>query len=451
MTDQPTIRRQATADLGSDDSRLAVLWVYPERGGRLTPLHGGRTILGRDFGADVRLPGEQTSRQHAEVVKEGALVFIRDLGSTNGVFVDARQVEQAPLAEGRTVRIGDWVGVVVRTGAAEDEAPIFGDILPGYFGGPKTRAALEPLRRAATSDLPVIIEGETGSGKEGVARAAHEWSGRSGAFVAVNCAALPETLAEGELFGYRKGAFTSADRANPGHFQAAHRGTLFLDEVADLPPSIQPKLLRVLEQREVTPLGEARAVPIDVRVVVAAQAPLANAVREKRFRADLFARLNGLTVRLPPLRSRIEEVPHLFARLLAVHAAGRKPPDMDAGFVERLCCYDWPLNIRELSLLARRLLALHGDNAVLKRAHIAELAEQQEDGAGSTNADEASGPVSIALTPDETTERQRIIRVLEECAGSQTAAARKLNISRSTLVQRIIRFGIPRPRASRDG
>jgi hypothetical protein len=310
MTEKATMRRQATSDLGHLAENLAILWVYPELEGRLSLLRPGRTILGRDYDADVRLPGEETSRQHAEIVKEAAFVVIRDLNSTNGVYVDGKPITTAPLEEGSVVRIGDWVGVVTRTVGPELAAPIFREILAGYFGGPKTLAAVEPLRTVAATDLPIVIEGETGTGKEGVARAAHEWSQRPGPFVAVNCAALPEALAEGELFGYRKGAFTGADRANAGYFQAAHRGTLFLDEVADLLPAIQPKLLRALEQREVTPLGEARAVPIDVRIVVATQSPLEDAVKEKRFRADLFARLNGLHVRLPPLRARAEEVPN---------------------------------------------------------------------------------------------------------------------------------------------
>jgi transcriptional regulator of acetoin/glycerol metabolism len=450
MTDEATVRRKATADRSSDGGQLAVLWVYPELAGRVTFLPAGSLVLGRDFGADVRLPGEETSRQHAEIVKEGAMVFIRDLGSTNGVYVGGRRVEQAPLDEGSVVRIGDWIGVVARVGAAEGQegAPVFDEVLPGYFAGPKTRGAMEPLRTVAPSDLPVIVQGETGTGKEGVARAAHAWSGRPGPFVAVNCAAVPETLAEGELFGYRKGAFTGADRASPGHFQAAHRGTLFLDEVADLPAAIQPKLLRALEQHEVMPLGEARAVPVDVRVVVATQAPLQDAVAAKRFRADLFARLNGLTVRLPPLRSRLEEVPSLFARLLAAHATGTAPA-MDAGFVERLCCYRWPLNVRELALLARKLLALHGREGVLKRSHIPELAEAPP-GVSAEEGDDEPRPAGLALASDELEERRRIMRVLEDCAGSQTEAARRLNLSRSTLIERLKRYGIPRPRAGRD-
>ena len=251
------------------------------------------------------------------------MVVIADLNSMNGTYVDGRRVSRAPIDEGSVIRIGDWVGVVLRL-AGEQDGAVFQEIIPGYFGGPRTLAAVEPLRKAAGSDLPVIIEGETGTGKEGIARATHLWSGRKGPFIAVNCAALPEALAEGELFGYRKGAFTSADRANPGYFQTANGGTLFLDEVSDLSSAIQPKLLRVLEQGEVTPLGEAKPIPIDVRVVVATQKPLMALVAEVRFRADLMARLDGLRIKLLPLRSRVEEVPNLFRRRLMIKSCKTK-------------------------------------------------------------------------------------------------------------------------------
>ena len=179
----------------------------------------------------------------------------------------------------------------------------FEEIGPGLWGGGALQAALAPLRQAAASDLPIVLEGETGCGKEVVTRTLHRWSGRSGPLVAVNCAALPEGLAEGELFGYRRGAFTGAERASVGYFRGADAGTLLLDEVSDLPLVLQAKLLRVLEERAVQPLGETRPVPIDVRVVVAGQQPLMEVMRAGRFRADLLARLDGLTVRLPPLRA----------------------------------------------------------------------------------------------------------------------------------------------------
>jgi two-component system response regulator FlrC len=199
----------------------------------------------------------------------------------------------------------------------------------------------------------------------------HEWSGRKGPFVAVNCATLVPTLAESELFGYRKGAFTGAERASTGHFRAAQGGTLLLDEVADLPEAVQAKLLRALEQNEILPLGESSPVPIDVRVLAATQIPLSILVAERYFRADLCARLDGLTIRLPPLRDRRQEIPFLLLHLLRMHSGGQ-PPEVEPRLVERLCLYDWPFNVRELDLLVRRLLVLHGKAPVLRRSFLPE-------------------------------------------------------------------------------
>jgi DNA-binding NtrC family response regulator len=449
--EKTTQRRSGTETLGRRGEKLAIVWVYPDIDGRVTVLPDGRTVLGRDFTCDVRLAGDQTSRQHTEIIRESAMVVVSDLNSTNGTYVDGRRVSRAPVDAGSVIRIGDWVGVVLKL-TGEPDGAVFQEIIPGYFGGPTTLAAVEPLRRAAASDLAVIIEGETGTGKEGIARATHLWSGRKGPFIAVNCAALPEALAEGELFGYRKGAFTSADRANPGFFQAANGGTLFLDEVTDLASKVQPKLLRVLEQGEVTPLGETRPIPIDVRVVVATQKPLAASVEEKRFRADLLARLDGLRVRLLPLRSRVEEVPNLFARLLKPKSGAQGAPSLDAAVVEKLCCYRWPLNIRELTNLAKRVVALHGHEKILKRSDLVALMGDSEPAIETEPMRVEAVPPSPAiasLTPAEREDRQRIIEVLDRCAGNQTAAARILKISRSTLIDRLKQYGIRRPQVDR--
>jgi DNA-binding NtrC family response regulator len=351
---------------------LAVRWVFPDTSGRLLHLQAPRLLLGRDDDCDFPVPGKETSRHHAEIVRDGPVAILRDLDSTNGVFVNGARVREAPLEPGDVVRVGEWIGVVLLAVAGSAEAsPALRTLAQGLYGGPTLCAALEPARRAAASDLPVVVEGETGTGKERVARAVHAWSGRGGAFVAVNCASLPDTLAEAELFGYRKGAFTGADRASPGHFRAADRGTLLLDELTDLPHALQGKLLRVLEQKEVVPIGETRPVPIDVRVVAASQEPLRRAVEAGKLRADLLARLEGLTVRLPPVRERVDEVPYVFARLLQDHSGGR-PPAVEPKLVENLCLYDWPFNVREIDLLARRLLALHGHEPALRRSHLPE-------------------------------------------------------------------------------
>jgi len=210
----------------------------------------------------------------------------------------------------------------------------------------------------------------------------------------------------------------------------------------------------VLEQGEVTPLGETRPIPIDVRVVVATQKPLAALVDKNRFRADLMARLDGLRIRLLPLRARVEEVPNLFTRLLK--AKSGSPPAVDAAVVESLCCHRWPLNIREVTNLARRVAALHGHEKILKRSQLAALLGER----GPANKTNKTDPVAVEAeppspedenwTPAESEERQRILEVLDRCAGNQTAAAKKLNMSRSTLVLKLKRYGIRRPQADRE-
>jgi transcriptional regulator with PAS, ATPase and Fis domain len=286
------------------------------------------------------------------------------------VFVNGEQVREAPIGPGRVLRLGDWIGVVVEVAADQAEAePVFELLAPGLAGGPALRPVLDQVQRASASTLPIVLLGETGTGKEGFARAIHAWSGRSGPFLAINCAALVPSLAEAELFGYRKGAFTGAERASAGHFRAAQGGTLLLDEITDLPEAIQAKLLRVLEQHEVMPLGESAAVKVDVRIVAATQIPLGQQVAERSFRADLCARLDGLTVRLPPLRERKQEFAYLFLHLLREHSGGN-PPRVEPRLVEQLLLYDWPFNVRELDLLVRRLLVLHGSEGGLRRSHL---------------------------------------------------------------------------------
>ena len=299
----------------------------------------------------------------------------------------------------------------------------------------RSPTALAPLQRAATSDLPIVLEGETGTGKEMAAGALHRWSGRTGPLVAVNCAALPEGLAESELFGHRRGAFTGADRASPGFFRSAEGGTLLLDEVSDLPLPLQAKLLRVLEQREVQPLGETRPVPINVRVVVAGQHSLMESARAGRFRPDLLARLDGLTVRLPPLRERREDVVPLFARLLADLSHGRAPA-FDSEVAERLSLYDWPFNVREVVLLVRRLLTLHGNESTLTAEHLparigeAASANDAAARAATPGAGAAASPPATSAARGEPVELPALIGALRTAGGNVARAAAMLGISR---------------------
>ena len=278
----------------------------------------------------MRLEGADVSRRHAQITRDGQRMLLTDLDSRNGTFVNGSPATSTPIRIGDVIRFGGCIGLITDRPGSPTE------LVPGLWAGPLLRAELAPLEKAARSDLPVILEGETGTGKEMVARAIHSWSGRAGPFVAVNCAALPEALAEGELFGYRRGAFTGAERQSPGFFRSASGGTLLLDEVSDLPLAIQAKLLRVLEQREVQPLGEAQPAPVDVRIIVATQEPLGEAVARQKFRPDLLARLDGICVRLPPLRERTGDMPALFSRLWprrALVAPQRSRPTSSSGSV----------------------------------------------------------------------------------------------------------------------
>lgn len=380
-------------------------------------------VFGRGEESDVVLPGTEISRRHAELRLAGDAPFIRDLESSNGVFVRGARVRESPLAAGDVVRLGEWVGVVavIRDG---EPTPAFAEIAPGLLGGPALALALALGLRAASSNLPLVLQGETGTGKELTARAIHQLSGRQGPFVGVNCAALPEALAEAELFGYRRGAFTGAESAHIGHFRSAQRGTLLLDELTDLSLPVQAKLLRVLEERRVLPLGESAPTALDVRVIAATQQSLAEAVLEKRFRADLFARLDGLTVKLPPLRERPEDIGYLVHELLRKHSGGQGIA-VEPLLIERLCLYDWPLNLRELDLLVRRLLVLHAHEPILKVDH---LPERMRDPAALVAATELTNRPLPA--PGDAPELSQLIAQLKHYKGNLTRAAAELGISR---------------------
>jgi len=354
QTENPSLQRAATAirwlTTSAPESRL---------------LTGARLVLGRAETAELRIESAAVSRHHAELTRQGPVFAIRDLESRNGTFLNGRRIQHGALSEGDVLRLGDAVGVIARVDPAlVDEAPVE---LAGALFGPDLSGLLSQIRRLAPSDLPVVLMGETGVGKESAARAVHLLSGRSGPFHALNCGALPANLAEAELFGYRKGAFTGAEQPAVGHLRAAHGGTLLLDELAELSPSIQVKLLRALQEKQVMPLGETRAVSFDVRVVVACQQSLESLVQQRRIRQDLAARLLGATLELPPLRARRSDVGYLFG-YFARSVSGGRPPRLDAKLLERLLLYSWPNNVRELELLARRLVVVHGHEPLLKQS-----------------------------------------------------------------------------------
>ena len=420
----------ATGAEGTGPRQPGLILVFPDVAGRAIAFDEPPVILGRDGQGPAQLDGTEVSRRHAEVRQVGPLSLVRDCGSTNGTYVNGRAMSESPLRPGDVVRLGEWIGVVVADVPAAQGQPLFQALAPNLYVGPALARALVPVKLAAASGLPMVIEGETGTGKECVARAIHGWSGRTGPFVGLNCAALPEAMAEAELFGHRKGAFTGADRSGLGHLRAADGGTLLLDEVIELPMIIQAKLLRALEQREVVPLGETKPVPFDVQLISAAQIPLQRAVEEKRFRPDLLARLEGLTIRLPPLRERLEDVAFLFTRLLKQHAGG-SPPAIAPRLIEQLCLYDWPLNVRELDLLVRRLLTVSADASLLRPSALPDRIRTASRAV--VAGIEAAGPPRGAAVPQNSTDdvlAASLAAALKTSGGNVARAAQLVGISR---------------------
>jgi transcriptional regulator with AAA-type ATPase domain len=376
--------------------------------------------IGRGASCEICVPTSATSREHARVGRDGPICIVRDLGSKNGVFVDGRRIEVAPLQHGSVLRAGGCVGVVVE--AAPHDTEGFRELAQGLFGGGSLSTAAHQGELAARSGLNIVLEAESGSGKERFARAVHEWSGCSGPFVAINCSALPANLAEAELFGYQRGAFTGAERSQSGYFRAATGGTLFLDELLELPLAIQAKLLRAVERREVIPLGATTPIPFDTQIVAATQVALTEAVEQGRVRLDLFARLNGVTIRIPPLRDRREDVMPLFYRFLA-NTARPSTPTLSPGAVESLCVHDWPLNVRELEAVAHRLAVLHATANTIGASEVAALIGAA---ARRSSLPRETQPPAVTLDP----EWSGFVEALASMKGNIVRAAERVGISR---------------------
>jgi len=353
-------------------------WVHGARGVPiLTRFERARMVVGRSPECDITLDAAGVSRRHGEFFHEGPVCALADTGSKNGVFVNGRAVTHVTLSAGDVIRLGDALGVfgyVARTdetpgddrGGALESSRASRHAPDGDLIGEGMATALRDLPEIAVSTLPVIVYGETGVGKERAAEAIHRASGRPGILHAVNCAAIPENLAEAELFGHKKGAFTGAESAALGHFRAADTGTLFLDELQDLPRKVQALLLRVLQGGLVYPVGETKPIAVDVRIVAASQSTLDELVAAGRLREDLAMRLAGFTIRIPPLRERRTDVHALLRHFLQLYAGQHESPvDVDVRCLEDLLLHEWPGNVRELEFLVRRLLALSGNERKL--------------------------------------------------------------------------------------
>jgi DNA-binding NtrC family response regulator len=312
----------------------------------------------------------------------------------------------------------------------------------GEFIGssPLTQRLIERARQVARTDADILMEAESGTGKELLARFVHRSSPRSQRpFVAVNCAGFPDTLLESELFGHVRGAFTGAMTSKAGKFELAHTGTLLLDEIGEMALSLQPKLLRVLQEREIDRLGDTRPLPVDVRVIATTNRPLGALVAEGKFRADLFFRLNVIPLSLPPLRERRDDIPDLVDHFVGKYAAAcrsrviRFSPEL----LERLQAYQWPGNVRELENFVRRALVL-ASGPVAGMELIPEASFQ--------NDDPSTEGIEPGLTLREL-ERTLLEKTLDATGGNRTRAAGMLGVSLRTVRNKIREFGLP-PRGS---
>ncbi len=364
--------------------------------------------VGRQAGAGgLSCDDPRLSRVHFEIRPVGASLRLDDQGAKNGTRVDGRPVQRAHLEHGSIVRAGDSLFVV------EDVAPP----APGCDDPPAGLSAVlswaqQVVDRVAPTALTVLVHGPSGAGKERLARRLHETSGRRGAFVPVNCSALPATLAASELFGHVRGAFSGAE-GRPGLLAAAAGGTLFLDEVGDLPLDLQPVLLRAIQERAIRPVGGDREVPIDVRIVAATHRSLPEAVAAGRFRADLLARLTEFEVELPGLAERKADVLPLFEALVG------QPVSVDAA--EALLLHDWPTNVRGLQQIANRI-RLFADGR--GRVELSMLPTAMQDAVGTGALEPAQ------ISPAE------LARLLELHQGNVSRVARAVGSTR----QRVYRL-----------
>jgi transcriptional regulator with PAS, ATPase and Fis domain len=386
----------------------------------------GEVVIGRGE-VDIKIDDRSLSRKHARlhVTEDGDAFRVEDLGSTNGTRVRGERIAgPADVAAGELFHVGH-VGCVVER-VTEKRAG-------------KRQSKTEQLRSlvdlVAASEISVFIHGETGSGKEVTARAIHAASARRDKpFVAFNCAALPENLLESELFGFERGAFSGADRVKPGLLESADGGTVLLDEIAEMAPGVQAKMLRVLEEREVQRLGALKPRAIDVRLISASHRLLDDEVEGGGFRQDLYFRINGITIELPPLRERLEELDE-FARTFLAEAAKkakRAPPTITQEAGRKMRAYSWPGNLRELKNAMERALVLCAGGPEIGGEHL------------SLTAPKAARKSAVVDEPGD--ERGRIVKALQDAAGNQHKAAELLGISRRTLINRLEQYNIPRPR-----
>jgi transcriptional regulator with GAF, ATPase, and Fis domain len=423
-----------------------VVVAGPDRGGEVE-IAGTSASIGTAPENDLVLTDRTVSRTHCEIESSPLGIRVRDMGSRNGVLSGGVRVYDGVVPGTSTLWLGDTqIGLtsldetVERLEATTDR---FGDVIGE---SPRMRALFADLERIAASDLSLLIEGETGTGKDVIAESVHRASSRAEEpFVVFDCGAVAANLAESELFGHERGAFTGAANARAGVFEEADGGTLFLDEVGDLAKDLQPKLLRVLEKGEIRRLGSNKTLRVDVRVIAATNRNLAADVQNRAFREDLYFRLAATRVHVPPLRERMMDLPLLVAHFLSLETPPRGPDDVSPDTWEMLTAHRWPGNVRELRNAVRRLLVTP-DRAVdgLPRDLTPDPPAPEEP--------RLLAPLRVARRDAvDAFERGYVQAVLDRTDDNVSRAASIAEVSRQMLQKLMRKHAITRQAGSQDG
>ncbi len=384
----------------------------------------------------VKVPDKWMSSQHARFESSFGRWMLVDTDSKNGCAVDGHSTKRAVLTDGALIELGHTMFVYYEKFEIAADAPICSEVTPTELPATLSlltswQTELARIKQVAASEIPILVEGESGVGKEIIARAIHTMSGRKGAFVAVNCGALPEHLIESELFGHRRGAFSGAVADHEGLIRAADGGTLFLDEIGDLPSGSQASLLRVLQEREVMPVGGTRAVAVDLRVVAATHRDLDDMVANAGFRHDLFARLAGFRVEVPTLNERKVDLGLLIGALSTkIFPAGHPGYEVDA--VRALFRYPWPLNIRELEQ-ALTTAAVLAAGATVAAMHLPETVRSGRP---------PGAPKQVVLNDTDQRIRDELHAAMRDHAGNISAVARVLHKDRKQIQRWVKRFAL---------
>ena len=440
------IRREATpATVNLRRCKLVVI-KGAQRGTEFV-IAGDVIRIGKAPENDLVLADETVSRVHFEIVRDAKGYLVRDHNSTNGTFLDSAEVKEAYLRAGSVIKAGEvelkFTPFEERIEILPSEKEVLGEMVGK---SPAMREIFGLVERIAPTDATVLIEGETGTGKDMIARTLHLLSPRADKpFIVVDCGAVAGTLIESELFGHEKGAFTGAIAARQGAFELASGGTVFLDELGELSLDLQPKLLRVLEQRELRRVGGQKTLKVDLRVIAATRKDLRSEVEKGKFREDLYFRLNVVPITAPPLRERREDIPLLVGYMLQKLDASSGTGGMQLSEATRaaLIAHDWPGNVRELRNVIERALALGGDPGLLVSPLGGDGAPPK--GVALRDALEFEPGVSFRDTKEkwnELFERRYLAWLLKRADGNISKAARDADMDRKYLHKLLRKYGI---------